>query len=241
MQESTGIRRFRPIPKNLNHWALNAWAGLTGLIRAPWRIVWILGLEAIAIIMVTSLPFVSSLAVIGAAAVAQYLAFSLFGDRIRLAFEQGISPSLLGGTPAREVVAQLVVPLMIHLLVVGVGLVVASKVFGLNISVFMPWTLLMTPVYLLVAVYSSLKRQPPTLLQTPIITPMGDQSVVLMLLWQLDFVILVVSAGIVMSAVISAPTASVVLAMGIIIIWLLLGTRRRLRRVSAGSRVSILL
>jgi len=82
------------------------------------------------------------------------------------------------------------------------------------------------------AIYSSLKRQPPAWLQTPIVTPMGDQSAVLVLLWQLDFILLVALAGIVAFTVISAPTVTAGLGLVVVAIWLLLGTRRRFQRAS---------
>jgi len=229
---STSIGRKWPLPKRAGWWGTVAWLDLLSLARSPWRILWIVALNFVAVqLFATAPPLLLGPTQIsiplwagGLAAVAQYFAFSCFSDRVRFAALMALPPRLFGGSSSRLIAAHLIVPVACSL----VGTLVAALVIG-SPSVLI-WSLALLPIQCLTLVYTALKREPPLVLTIPVASPMGDSSSFNQLLWQFDFIAIIALAGILMYALVPASSTGALVTLTIFGLYLLAGIRRRFRR-----------
>jgi len=223
-------RNWEP-PNRANFWQLSAWASLVSLARAPWRVLWILLLQIMAVLVLLSLPFVTlSLSApylgVGLSAVLQFFALLLFSGRINFAISQTVPPQLFGGTDFRLIFAQVTIPIAVFTLTVAIGFIVAYLVLGNFSPLAVIWNLVMLPFQLAILVYSTLTREPPSWLLLQVGSPMGE-SALLMALWQTDLIWLPAAFGIVAYLLIVNPN---VLTIGLILaaaFWLVVAIRRR--------------
>jgi len=230
---TTGIGRGWRLPRRAGWWGTTVWLDLLSLARSPWRILWIFALNFAAVQLFATAPplylganqVAMPLWAGGAAAVAQYLAYSCFGDRIRFGTMSALPPRLFGGSTWRLVAAHLVVPITCSLVATTLA------AFILGVPTVWLWTACLVPIHCLVLVYTALKREPPLILTIPIASPMGDTSAFHQLLWQFDFLAIVALAGVLMYAFAGASGLGIAFTIIAFGVYLILGTRRRFRRL----------
>lgn len=133
----------------------------------------------------------------GAAALAVHAGLGAFTDGLRHAAANVASPGRYGGTDARLVVAGGIGPVLVGLLGLAVGLGAAalgSSDVGAVVTA-LGWGAALVPALVVLRVFDAAKGQLPPELMTPVVTPVGDGSALLVLLWQLDAVLLATGLG----------------------------------------------
>jgi len=191
LRSSSTIARNSSIPPSFGRYRTGVWLGSQTLRRAPWRIIWIFGLELPAIILIGNAIGGSNIFLAAIAGIAQYLAFALFGERLSFAVSLVRPPSLVGGTRLQNLGAQLTVPLVFHLVAITICIIVARYFLAMNITAIALWSVILIPVHLFTLVYYANKQQPPLWVHTPIYSPFGDLSSIAMLFWQFDFILII--------------------------------------------------
>lgn len=146
---------------------------------------------------------------VAAATVILWVAGGPFVDGIRHAVHSLGAPALLGQTAGTQAALHAIAPTL--LLTVGAALggtaglaasghgsatmpaLVAGALYALLVPV------LLMPVLVLGRIWAAAKGPMPLALATPMPTPQGDVSVILIMLWQSDAVLLALAAGIVLA------------------------------------------
>jgi len=196
MRASSTIARRLATPVISKRYGTGAWFSLLALVRAPWRIIWIIALETLAMILVSVAINGSGILPIAIAGVAQHLAIALFSDRISFTVELMRPPSLLGGSTIHNLGAQLLLPAVIHVIAAIISFVLMRHFLAINIAMIGLWSLALVPVHLLTLIYYTNKQQPPLWVQNPITSPLGDFSGAAMRLWQFDFILFVATLSV---------------------------------------------
>lgn len=144
------------------------------------------------------------------------------------------APPLLGQRAGTQLLLHAVAPGLLLLMLGALGGTLAAFVVGGGAggaSVLLPVTVAAT--VLAARAWEAAKGTMPLALATPIPTPQGDLSVLVMLAWQADAVVVPLLGAAALLLVLSAGPGAVLFAAAVLVGLLVLLTRRRLRELQA--------
>ncbi|HXH33859.1 MAG TPA: hypothetical protein VNJ54_05530 [Plantibacter sp.] len=165
-----------------------------------------------------------------------YLAVGVWCDAVRHGVESAGTPTLYGRSTFTLVVAGAIAPLVVAVLLGGLGALLgalASPAAG-GIALLEPlwWWLLLALWIVVLRVFDAAKGPLPITLLMPVPTPFGDASSANVLLWQSDAVLLALLVGGGLTALLPVATgAAVVLLLVMLLIVAAIGSAR-LRKLS---------
>ncbi len=202
---------------------------LVGAARTPVRLaVGIVALVGAVVLLAvaTSLPTGWLLAALGAGLA--YLALGVLTDGFRHATDAAVAPPLYAYSTLALFTRHGLAPLAVAVaaLVAGIG---GAAVLGVGVRPLPVCVVLL--VVLLVRAYDSAKGPLPVLLLTPIPSPIGDLSSLNVSLWQADALLIAVIIGALAVAAAPGPPVGLLLLALVIAGLLVVGLRRRLRRL----------
>ena len=119
-----------------------------------------------------------------------YLAAGVWCDGLRNSSSNAAASSLYGWAVGPLTLAHAVAPLIAVIVFGGAGVLLAG-----NAQTSAVWWILLAVFTVIVRVYDSAKGPLPVLLMMPIVTPVGDLSVLNVLLWQSDAILLALAIG----------------------------------------------
>ena len=122
-----------------------------------------------------------------------YLAVGVFCDGLRNANENAGESSLYGWGTATMIGSHAILPVFACIILGSIGTITAT-IFGAPIAA-LPWWILLSVFIVLVRVLDCAKGPMPIGLLLPIVTPMGDISILNVIAWQADALIIVLTAA----------------------------------------------
>ncbi|HEY5221837.1 MAG TPA: hypothetical protein VIJ18_02140 [Microbacteriaceae bacterium] len=162
------------------------------------------------------------------------------GDGLRDSSANATGASLYGRAIGPRTISHALAPAATAIVFggVGAGLARLAGAERTGSAASVAWWILLAAFIVIVRVYDSAKGPLPVFLLTPVVTPAGDLSVLNVLLWQSDAVLLTLALGGGLTVAFYSGAAGVVVA----VIWLVLGggviallARRRLRVMSRAA------
>lgn len=122
-----------------------------------------------------------------------YLAVGVLCDGLRNASENAGAASLYGWSTATMIGSHAILPGFACIVLGSMG-TIAATLFGATIAA-LPWWMLLSVFIVLVRVLDCAKGPMPIGLLLPIVTPMGDISILNVIAWQADALIIVLTAA----------------------------------------------
>lgn len=199
---SAAIGGFRPPPTRARHLRITFHGPMIlavftrdalAIIRFPMRLTvgtvsimaagWLIGSAAAA-------PEDIRWAIALPGALLAYLAAGVWCDGLRNSSSNATASSLYGWAVGPRTLAHAVAPLIAVIVFGGAGVLLAG-----NAQASAMWWVLLAVFTVIVRVYDSAKGPLPVLLLMPIVTPVGDLSVLNVLLWQSDAILLALAIG----------------------------------------------
>lgn len=158
-------------------------------------------------------------------AVLGYAGLGVLTDGVRQAVQALLVPRLFGVGDTRLVLLHAAAPLLVGMLTLGLGAVALVLVTDGAVGAAL-WAIALAPVLVAVRLNDAAKGPPPPSLSMPVITPMGDISVLGLLAWQSDAVLYAALAGWLSHA--AGHTLALPLALGglAVLVALLIGSWR---------------
>lgn len=173
------------------------WRGAVGALRTPFRLV--LGLTACTasgVLMSLALSSASGHTLSVAAALLLFIGLGPLTDGVRYAASATSAPTLFGVGPLAFLLLNAVFPALASASVTIVATVVTGLVTDSSISWGIVMMLVLCGCALLFRTTNAFKGPLPAELLTPMLTPMGDVSIAVQLLWACDGVILMALCGV---------------------------------------------
>ncbi|MFC4222960.1 hypothetical protein [Lysinibacter cavernae] len=140
-----------------------------------------------------------------------YAAAGSLADGLRHGAAASGASTLFGCTIGRLLRASCVVPLAGTLVLGSIGVYLAAALAGASTSLFLWWSLLAV-LWTLVRLSDAAKGPLPMVLRMPVPTPVGDVSILNVLLWQSDAVLIaILGATVTLLVSVGAPLTGIVL------------------------------
>ena len=242
---STALGRFRAQPKTGRGWravrthnfaARFFLRDFIGTIRTPMRLaigtVALIFAGGLSVLALTTAAFPAWPPAAAGAALG-YLALGVFSDGFRHAAETAATPPLYGYSTERLYLLHSILPSVAALVASTLGATIALVILGGPM-----WALLVfvatTVVLVLIRAYDSAKGiLPIALLTTPIPSPVGDPTVLLILAWQADALLMAsITGAVIVAQVATGNLGAVITLLACAIAALLWLTKRRLTALS---------
>ncbi|WP_308466270.1 hypothetical protein [Rathayibacter soli] len=160
--------------------------GIVGIVTAGW-LIGICGAAPDGIRWAIALP----------GALLAFLSVGVWCDGLRDSSANATGASLYGWAIGPRTLAHALAPAAAAILFGGVGALLGGTGLdgGAASAASVSWWILLAAFIVVVRVYDSAKGPLPVLLLTPVVTPAGDLSVLNVLLWQSDAVLLTLALG----------------------------------------------